>query len=101
MENSTQLPLESKLTNTVPNLLSPFTKGVIAMAVVLLIWSGFALTVRYIGASPLAIADVALIRFSVPLVLLLPMVFSRFEAIKQARITDVLFILLGGIPFLF
>ena len=70
------------------------------MSVVLLIWSGFALTVRAVGASSLSIADVMLIRFSVPLVLLTPWVLSSWHEIKNIRLPDIMFILLGGVPFL-
>lgn len=99
MENSTQVLLESQPKKAVANFFSPYVKGVIAMLMVLLIWSGFALTVHFIGTSPLAIADVALIRFSVPVIVFFPLLFSRFETIKQVRFTDVFFIFLGGIPF--
>lgn len=81
--------------------MSPLTYGYLAMLVVLLIWSGFSLTVRNIGTSPLTIADVALIRFSVPLVLLAPWFLKHLAVIKKVRISDFLLILLGGIPFLF
>ena len=81
--------------------LSPLTGGYLAMLVVLLIWSGFSLTVRTISTSPLTIADVALIRFSVPLILLAPWFLKHIVIIKKVRISDFLFILLGGIPFLF
>tara|TARA_R110002124_G_scaffold46044_3_gene138610 strand:- start:214 stop:1131 length:918 start_codon:yes stop_codon:yes gene_type:complete len=81
-------------------IMSPLTKGYVAMSVVLLIWSGFALTVRAVGASPLSIADVMLIRFSVPLVLLTPWVLSSWHEIKNIRLPDIMFILLGGVPFL-
>ena len=70
------------------------------MSVVLLIWSGFALTVRAVGASSLSIADVMLIRFSVPLVLLTPWMLSSWHDIKNIRLPDILFILFGGVPFL-
>ena len=70
------------------------------MSIVLLIWSGFALTVRAVGASSLSIADVMLIRFSVPLVLLTPWVLSSWHEIKNIRLPDVMFVLLGGVPFL-
>ena len=80
--------------------MSPLTKGYVAMSVVLLIWSGFALTVRAVGASSLSIADVMLIRFSVPLVLLTPWVLSSWHDIKNIRLPDILFILFGGVPFL-
>ena len=75
-------------------------KGYVAMTVVLLIWSGFALTVRAVGASSLSIADVMLIRFSVPLFLLTPWVLSSLHEIKNMRGTDIIFILFGGVPFL-
>lgn len=76
-------------------------KGYIAMGVVLFIWSGFSLTARAVSSSPLSIADMALIRFAVPLVLLAPMLLSHLKEIRTARLSDILFILLGGIPFLF
>ncbi|MFB9162448.1 DMT family transporter [Psychrobacter pacificensis] len=81
-------------------IMSPLTKGYVAMSVVLLIWSGFALTVRAVGASSLSIADVMLIRFSVPLVLLTPWMLSSWHDIKNIRLPDILFILFGGVPFL-
>ncbi|WP_186475007.1 hypothetical protein [Psychrobacter sp. KCTC 72983] len=81
-------------------IMSPLTKGYVAMSVVLLIWSGFALTVRAVGASSLSIADVMLIRFSVPLVLLTPWALSSWHEIKNIRLPDILFILFGGVPFL-
>lgn len=56
------------------------------MSVVLLIWSGFALTVRAVGASSLSIADVMLIRFSVPLVLLTPFGASTVPAAYMGTI---------------
>ena len=75
--------------------------GYMTMGLVLFIWAGFSLTARAVGSSPLAIADVALIRFAVPLILLMPFVIKHLDAIKQVRLSDILFILLGGIPFLF
>ena len=81
-------------------IMSPLTKGYVAMSVVLLIWSGFVLTVRAVGASSLSIADVMLIRFSVPLVLLTPWMLSSWHDIKNIRLPDILFILFGGVPFL-
>ncbi len=80
--------------------LSALMKGYAAMIVVILIWSGFALTVRAVGASSLSIADVMLIRFSVPLLLLTPWVLSSLKEIKNMRGADVIFILFGGAPFL-
>ena len=83
------------------HLISPIILGYLVMGVILFIWSGFALTSRAIGASALTVADVALIRFLVPLILLIPFIPSHFSVIKQVRKSDLLFILLGGIPFLF
>ncbi|MGM8870609.1 DMT family transporter [Psychrobacter sp. 2Y5] len=80
--------------------MSPLAKGYVAMIAVLLIWSGFALTVRAIGGSSLSIADVMLIRFSVPLLLLTPWAYSSLKEIKNIKWFDVLFILCGGVPFL-
>lgn len=82
-------------------LFSPIVIGYIVMFFVILTWSGFSLTVRAINTSPLTTAEVALIRFLVPLILLLPFLPSRIEKIKQVRVIEFLLILLGGIPFFF
>ncbi len=71
------------------------------MAVVLLIWSGFALSVRAVGSSALTMADMALIRFIVPMVLLTPMLPACLKELKTLRLGDACLILLGGVPFLF
>ena len=81
-------------------IMSPLMKGYVAMIIVLFIWSGFALTVRAVGASSLSIADVMLIRFSVPLLLLTPWVLSSLHEIKNIKWSDITFIMLGGVPFL-
>jgi len=81
------------------SFLSPIVMGYMAITAVLFIWSGFSLTVRAIGESPLATADVALIRFTVPLLLLLPLLPSRIERIKKIKFFHLLLILLGGLPF--
>ncbi len=93
--------IQSETSKSSLNYISPLRNGYIVMTLVLLIWSGFSLTVRAIGASPLSIADVALIRFAVPLILLAPLVPSHLKAIKKIRFSDVLLVLLGGVPFLF
>jgi drug/metabolite transporter (DMT)-like permease len=92
---------QSQPINTGKSFLSPIVIGYIAMTAVLFIWSGFSLTVRAIGGSSLTTADVALIRFTVPLILLLPLLPSRLEKIKKIRFSDLLLILLGGLPFFF
>ena len=83
-----------------PRFLSPLAKGYLVMLMVLLIWSGLALTVRGISMSPLQFIDVALIRFAVPVILFAPFISAHYAEIKRARVSDLLFILLGGIPFL-
>ncbi|BCL69563.1 membrane protein [Vibrio nigripulchritudo] len=83
-----------------PNV-SPNLKGYAVITLVLFIWTGFALSIRAIGSSPLATADVALIRFLVPVVLLLPFTARYLDEIKQVKMTDMIMILLGGVPFLF
>ena len=97
MENITQL---QKVEESRP-LFNPIVIGYIVMIFVILTWSGFSLTVRAINSSPLTTAEVALIRFFIPLLLLLPFIPSRLEKIKKIRFTECLLILLGGIPFFF
>ena len=81
--------------------LSPLYSGYMVMMVVIFIWSGFSLTVRAISASPLTSADVAIIRFTIPLIILLPLIPSRLEKIRQLRISDLFLIFMGGLPFFF
>lgn len=97
MYKKTKLPL----THINASLKSFLIKGYMPMVIVLLIWSGFSLTARAIGSSALTIADVALIRFAVPAILLTPFIRSHFNEIKNMSLRDVPFLLLGGIPFLF
>ncbi|MBD1558851.1 DMT family transporter [Vibrio sp. S9_S30] len=80
---------------------SPMAKGYVVITFVLMIWTGFALSIRSIGASPLATADVALLRFLVPVILLLPFTHRYLHEIRGAKALDVLLILLGGVPFFF
>lgn len=80
-------------------LLSPTTVGYLVLSVVVLIWAGFALTMRAMGASPLAPADVAVIRFAIPIVALLPAIPQRLAALMTVRPKDAALVLLGGVPF--
>jgi drug/metabolite transporter (DMT)-like permease len=77
------------------------TVGYVVLAFVVLIWAGFALTMRAIGKSPLATADVALIRFAVPAVALLPFLFGRLHLLRKVDSKAVLLVLAGGVPFYF
>ncbi|WP_409439164.1 DMT family transporter [Psychromonas sp. GE-S-Ul-11] len=83
------------------SFLSPTVLGYAAMTLVLLIWSSFALSIRTIEASTLTIADVALLRFMVPALLLAPWAAKHLKTIKLIKFTDFALILLGGIPFVF
>ncbi|HXV23172.1 MAG TPA: DMT family transporter [Alphaproteobacteria bacterium] len=74
--------------------------GYAAIAVAVTIWAGFALSIRAIGASALATADVALIRFGVPAFLLCAFLPSRWRTLLKVRPTDALMVLAGaGLPF--
>lgn len=76
--------------------------GYAAMVVTVLIWAGFALSIRAIGASPLAPADVALIRFGLPTLLLLPFLPSRLPMLLRVKPLSALMVLAGGgLPFFF
>lgn len=80
---------------------SPKLKGYSAMILVLLIWSGFALSVRSIGTSPLTMIDVALVRFLTSFVLLIPFIPRHYHALRALRCRQWAGLLLGGVPFLF
>jgi drug/metabolite transporter (DMT)-like permease len=80
---------------------NPKTSGYLALYGVVIIWAGFALTLRAVGASSLAPGDVALMRFTVPALVLLPFLPSRLALLKTLRIQDIIMILLGGVPFFF
>lgn len=75
--------------------------GYTVLGVVVFVWAGFALTLRAIGASPLSPADVALIRFALPLIFLLPFSARRLGKLRKIAPKDALLVLLGGVPFFF
>lgn len=76
--------------------------GYLIMGVAVLTWAMFALSIRAIGASPLTTADVALIRFGVPALVLLPCLPARWQAMKHVKWLDALMVLAGaGLPFFF
>jgi drug/metabolite transporter (DMT)-like permease len=104
METAVQAQLQADLTGgrawsiAVPH----GAAGYAAIVVVVAIWAGFALSIRAIGASPLAPADVALIRFGLPAILLLPFLPSRLAALRRIRTADAAMVLAGaGLPFFF
>ena len=74
--------------------------GYAAISLVVLIWAGFALSIRAMGSSPLATADVALIRFGIPSLALCLFLPSRWPSMRLIRPSDGLMILAGaGLPF--
>lgn len=76
--------------------------GYAAIAVTVAVWAGFALSIRYISASALTTADVALIRFGLPTLLLLPLLPSRGRALRSVRPLDAMMVICGaGLPFFF
>lgn len=89
------------ITNKITNKTSQ-QSGYIAIFVTMLIWAGFALSVRTIGKSPLTTADVALLRFGIPSLLLLPFLPSRWAKLSSLNPLHILMILVGsGLPFFY
>lgn len=78
---------------------SPQFSGYLAIAAVVFVWSGFALSIRAMGTSNLSPADVALIRFVVPILFLMPLIPSRISKLKQISLANFSLVLLGGVPF--
>lgn len=86
-------------TTLAPPLSSPAI-GLLAMGAALVTWAGFSLSMRSIGASALTPSDVALLRFAVPALLLLPLLPSRLRELKSIPLVPMLMIALGaGLPF--
>ncbi len=76
--------------------------GYAAIAVAVTIWAGFALSIRAIDGSVLAPADVALIRFGLPVLLLAPLLPSRLAALRRVLPMDAALVAFGaGLPFFF
>lgn len=96
--NTTKLPVLA----FPAGVLSENAVGYAAMVIAVAIWAGFALSMRAIHASPLAPADVALLRFGLPMLLLLPFLPSRLSALRRVRAFDALMVVAGaGVPFFY
>lgn len=79
-----------------PNGLTGYAAIVVAVA----IWAGFALSIRAMGASALTTADVALIRYGTPALLLCPYIPSRWSMLRRVSRADALMVFAGaGLPF--
>lgn len=71
-----------------------------ALLVTVAIWAAFALSARALSSSSLKPADAALLRFGVPLVVLLPALWKRRRAIAAVRPGAAAKIVCGaGVPF--
>lgn len=74
--------------------------GYAAIAIAVTIWAGFALSIRAMGGSPLTTADVALIRYGTPALLLCPLIPSRWAMLRRIALADLLMVFAGaGLPF--
>lgn len=81
---------------------APRLVGWAAITVTVTIWAGFALSIRAIHASTLAPADVALIRFGIPVLFLVPWGAVRLPALRRVRPLDAALVAIGaGLPFFF
>lgn len=85
-----------------PHLLSDEAAGLLAMSLTVLIWSGFALSMRALDGAHLSAIDLALIRFGLPAVLFAPCLASRWPRLRRIHPFDAALILVGGgLPFFF
>lgn len=76
--------------------------GWLAAFTTVAIWAGFALTIRLVGPASLSAADAGLVRFAVPLLVLLPFLPSRWAAIRRVKPLDLLMVMAGaGLPYWF
>lgn len=83
-----------------PRLFSDAAVGGVAIGLTVLIWACFALSMRAIGSSSLLTADVALIRFGLPALVLLPFLPSRLGRMTHVRPLDAVAVMVGGgLPF--
>lgn len=74
--------------------------GYAAMTCTVFLWASFALSIRAIGSSSLTSYDAALIRFSVPILVLSPWLGRALVALREQRMLVMLAIGCGaGLPF--
>ncbi len=76
-------------------------QGYGAMALTVLIWVAFLLSLRAEGSSGLTPSDLALMRFGTPALLLLPLLWLQRKALAAVRLRHLLMILIGGLPFFY
>ncbi|WP_279482447.1 EamA family transporter [Aureimonas sp. SK2] len=87
-------------TTFAPPLATRSIVGWAAMGAALVTWAGFSLSMRSIGASTLSPSDVALLRFAVPALILLPLLPSRLRELTSLPLAPAAMIASGaGLPF--
>lgn len=69
-----------------------------ALAVAVVLWASFALTIRGIGGSGLTPVDAAVLRFVTPVIILAPWLPRAFRAVRRERLGTVLALSLAGLP---
>ncbi|WP_049573415.1 DMT family transporter [Nocardiopsis sp. SBT366] len=86
----------SRPTGATPSL----TASLAAMAATVVLWAGFALSIRGIGASDLTATDAALLRFLTPLVVLAPWIPRAVRRVRHERPGVLLALCVGaGLPY--
>ncbi|MFI1655219.1 DMT family transporter [Streptomyces sp. NPDC020472] len=79
---------------------SPQAVGMLALLLTVAVWAAFALSARALSASTLLPADAALLRFGVPLVVLVPALWRRRRRLAAVRFAPAAKIVCGaGVPF--
>ena len=73
-------------------------RGIAALSVAVIMWASFALTIRGIGSSSLTPADVALMRFGTPAVLLAPWIPRALRQLRSEKPLVLVLLAAGGLP---
>ncbi|GAC1320828.1 MAG: DMT family transporter [Collimonas sp.] len=74
--------------------------GYTAITITVVLWASFALSIRSMAAASLPATDVALIRYAIPALLLLPFLPSRWASLRRAAPSALSMIAIGaGLPF--
>ncbi|GAA1966247.1 DMT family transporter [Agromyces allii] len=68
------------------------------MAVVVLLWASFALTLRGVEGSTLTTVDLSMVRFAIPVAVLAPWLPRAVREVQAERPATVLLLLAGGLP---
>lgn len=97
-----QYPQSPKVGDKIHSNIDGKIVGFLAIALAVTIWAGFALSMRSMAMTTLTTADVALLRFIVPAVVLLAFVPSRLRALRSLSLSAATMVVIGaGLPFFF